>query len=193
MMKRWFEDWDLNLFEIVGILGIIVLLLTQVSVMGIPLSQLAGIGALYIALAGALRRLTNQKYREHQREEKHEQEQGEGEEQREMEWRDRVRAEVIGLPLEEFDSQTVIYNVYGENAYIDTKPERRERSDRALDHTPVGERAARNRNLDEFESERGGPHRREDEDEQTQRDTTRFVHGVESEEEREREFEMDCE
>lgn len=118
MRKSWFEDRAriLDLFEIVGILGILVLLLAQVSMMGIPLSQLAGIGALYIALVGTLRRRMDQGYREDQREEKREREREQREWEREMEWRDRVRAEEMGLPPEESDSQTVVYNVYGENA-----------------------------------------------------------------------------
>ncbi|WP_139172778.1 hypothetical protein [Halopelagius longus] len=181
-MKRLFEDSTriFGLFEIVGIFGFLVLLLAQVSVMGIPLSQLAGIGTLYIALFGAFRRLSIQQSREDQHEENPERERRKWEHE-------------VGLPLEESDSQMVVYNVYGENAYIDARQERRERSDRALDHTPVEKRALQNRNLDEFESERAGPHQQDNKEEQTPRETVRFVHEKESEEEREHEFDLERE
>jgi hypothetical protein len=166
MMKRWFEEkaWILDLLEIIGILAILALILSQTTILSSP-TVLAGVGALYIALLGAGRRLMTQRLREEERETERERERERREREREREWRERRRAAAMGLPPEKSDSQTVVYNVYGENAYIDTRPERRERSDRALAHTPVEERAARNRHLDEFEPNRDESRRQEERDE----------------------------
>lgn len=133
----------LDITEILMILTFLALLLSQKPVMGIPVSQLAGIGALTVTLFAPIRRrLANQKDREDRRE--------------------KTKDE---SPLHEgSDSHTAIYNVYGENAYIDAKPERREQSDHALNDVSVGERAAHNRSLDEFNSEAEEPERREQSD-----------------------------
>ncbi|MFC5366291.1 hypothetical protein [Salinirubrum litoreum] len=194
MMRRWFEEkaWVLDLIEIIGILAILALILNQTAILSAP-ALLAGVGALYIALLGAGRRLMTQRRREEEREEERERERKKRERERAREWRERRRAAEMGLPPEESDSQTVVYNMYGENAYIDARPERRERSDRALDHTPVEERAARNRNLDDFEPERTESRRPEEEEEPDDRDTIRFVHEEDPEKEREREFELERE
>lgn len=189
MTKRLLEDRAriLDLFEVVGILAILALIFSQTAILSNP-SLLAGAGALYIALLGAGRRLMRQRRREEEQEEEHE--------------RSLRRREKKGIEMalsggmkphsDESDSRTTIYNVYGDHAYIDARPESRE-SDRALDHTPVEERAARNRHLDEFERELDESHRQEEEDETTESDTVRFVREEESGDEREREFELERE